>query len=453
MTPVATLIAEALQGTEFEGRCFLVGGCVRDELMGRSQSDDLDLVVEGDALAVAQFLWEQRIAQFPPTTYPRFGTAMVTVDGRRVEFASARRESYEATSRKPSVERATLLEDAQRRDFTVNALMQDLFTGQVIDLTGSGIADLKEKVLRTPLDPVKTFFDDPLRMMRAVRFRWKLGFEYAPGLADALREEAHRLSVVSGERIREELSKMLLLPTAPEAMDDLMTLGLFDVFAPEFRPMVGCEQGGYHHLDVWNHTLLALKNAGSDDLLLSLSVLLHDVGKPLTQTRDDEGRIRFFGHETVGAELARTVLQRLKFSNTDIETVALLVKNHMRLNSMNSMSLSAARRIVRDLGDDVGRWLELIEADAGALKPGVKVLNLTDVRAKLTVVQAETPKEVLVSPLSGREIIEMTGLEPGEVVGRLKNALSEDVVEGRLAPGDKPGAVDRLWHHWRNAGD
>ncbi len=452
MHPAIERIAAALEGTPFAGKAYLVGGAVRDELLGRPIGNDLDVVVEADALAVVQWLWERGVAEGTPVTYAGFGTAMIRVAGATVEFVTSRRESYEPDSRKPHVKPATLLEDAQRRDFTVNTLLQEIRSGKLEDPLGQGLHDLEARVLRTPLDPVATFHDDPLRMLRAVRFKWQLGFEFTVGLGDAVRDQANRLQVISNERIRDELVKMLALPTSDGCMRDLMSLGLLDQFAPEFGPMVGCEQGGYHHLDVWNHTLLALKNAGTGDPILSLAVLMHDIGKPSTRTTDEEGRTRFFGHEAVGETLSRRILRRLRFGNEVEDEVALLVKNHMRLNSMTVVSDSAARRIVRDLGPSLDRWLKLIEADASALKPGVRDLDLSPLREHISRVSRQTPAERLVSPLSGEKIMALTGLSPGVDVGRLKELLVEDVIEGRLMPSDEAGAKTLLMQHFRNAG-
>jgi len=443
-------IAEALRGTSFEGKTFLVGGAVRDELLGRPLKNDLDIVCEEDVTRATKILWESKVAETLPVTYPRFGTAMVRVQGCNVEFVTARKESYSEESRKPEVQPATILEDAKRRDFTVNTLMRDIFTGELRDPLRTGLSDLKDRVLRTPLNPEETFFDDPLRMLRAIRFRWQLGFEYSQDLDKALQGQADRLRVISAERIKDEFTKMLGLPDADQCMRDLMQTGLLDQFAPEFRPMVGCEQGNFHHLDVWEHTLLALKNAGNGDIVLSLAVLLHDVGKPPTRTKDTDDRTRFFGHETVGETMSRTILKRLRFGNQIEDQVALLVKNHMRLNSMNEVSASAARRIVRDLDTELDRWMAVIEADASALKPGVRALDLAQVRARIEEVRTATPPSKLQSPLSGEEIMGLTGCEPGPTIGNLKDALSEDVIEGRLAPMDKDGAKARLMEHWRN---
>lgn len=439
MLPELDALKSALIGTEFEDRLWLVGGFVRDELLGIALSADVDLVTDLDSHKLAAMLFDRGLCG-PPQIYPRFRTAMVRIGGLNLEFVTARKESYAHGSRKPEVKPGTLLQDAQRRDFTVNALMKSLFTGEILDLLGCSLADLNAKVLRTPLDPEVTFGDDPLRMLRAVRFRQRLGFDYARELAAALKAQASRLEIVSAERIHEELAKMLVAPGAEEALKDLMDFGLLDMFAPEFRAMKGVEQGRFHHLDVWDHSCLVVKNAGPGDEILTLAALCHDIGKPATRAIDADGNTRFFGHETVGAEMTRNLLRRLKWSSSDIEAVALLVKNHMRLGSFETFTPSAARRLVRDMGEMLDRLLKLVEADAASLKTGVKVLDLVPIRERLAKVRVQTPAETLHSPLDGEEIMSLLGLEPGAKVGEVKAWLSEQVIEGVLAPGDVEAA-------------
>ena len=437
---VLDAVRQAVRGTPYERDLYLVGGAVRDGLLGLPPQADVDLVTTRPVEPLVELL--KPISSIPPVVYERFGTAMLRIADVPVELVQARRESYEGGSRKPQVEPATLEDDALRRDFTANALMRRLADGELVDPTGKGLDDLRAKVLRTPLDPVETFRDDPLRMLRAVRFRWKLGFEPAPGLDEAIRREAGRLSIVSEERIRDELRKMILQPTAADAFADLMRLGLLDSFAPELRPMVGCEQGHWHHLDVWNHSLLVLRHVATrGDETLSWAALLHDVGKPETRTIDSKGHVRFFGHEELGARRTADLLRHLRLSTREVEPVARLVRNHMRLGSFEEFTPAAARRLLRDLAEDTERLLLLVDADAASLAPGVRQLDLAPVRARLAEVQAATPAEVLVSPLTGGEIMAITGLPPGEAVGRLKARLTEAVLDGRLAPGDKDGAA------------
>jgi poly(A) polymerase len=277
-------------------------------------------------------------------------------------------------------------------------------------------------------------------MLRAVRFRWQLGFAPATDLYEAIAGEAHRLSIISAERIRDELFKMLERPTAADALSDLLRLNLIHEFAPEFEAMVGIGQGGYHHLDVWHHTLLVVRNAGAGDLVLTLAALLHDVGKPATISIDEKGNARYFSHEVIGSEMARAILRRLRVPGEATESVVTLVRNHMRLGSSPQFTPSAARRVLRDLDGLVPQLLQLVDADTRSLKPGVKVLDLGAIRRQLDAVARETPASKLVSPLSGAEIMEITGLTEGPEIGRIKEALAEHVLEGELQPGDKAGA-------------
>lgn len=438
-------IAQAVRGSAWEGRVYQVGGSVRDELLGRGEVQDLDLMVEQGATELARLLHRRGLAASPPELFPRFGTAMIRIDGHRIEIATARRESYEASSRKPEVEPASLLEDALRRDFTVNALMRDIASGELLDLTGQGLEDLRACVLRTPLDPVTTFRDDPLRMLRAVRFRRQLRFRFAPGLREAIESTAPRLAILSAERIRDELEKMLGLERGHRAIADLQRLGLLRQFWPEFEELVGCEQGSFHHLDVWGHTLEVLKHADPRDLALRLGALFHDVGKSRTKMLDEKGAIRFFGHERVGAAMSRDMLLRLRFPRRLAEEVARLVRHHMRFMGIGQFTPAAARRLLRDVGDSAPRLLDLVEADSKGLKTGVARLDVDAIRARLAEVSVATPRSTLESPLTGEEIMGALHLEPSAEVGRLKEALREAVVEGHIEPNDKPGAIRYLF--------
>ncbi|MFN3961711.1 MAG: CCA tRNA nucleotidyltransferase [Fimbriimonadaceae bacterium] len=439
----AQIIAQAVP--DFQGHLFLVGGGVRDALLGKGQSADLDLVTTKDAPTLARHLFDIGVSDIPPVTYERFGTAMVQVAGAQIELVTARRESYRGDSRKPEVEPATILEDAQRRDFTINTLLQDIFTGEVLDPLGVAREDLAAGILRTPLDPVHTFREDPLRMLRAVRFRWQLDLQYAEGLAEAIQAEASRLSIISQERIRDELVKMMRNPQASRAWQDLSDLGLLAEFLPELLPLQGCEQGDYHHLDVWHHSLAALDNTAGDEAVVRWAALLHDIAKPATKGSKPDGRITFYGHESEGARMAMTILSRLRFPHREALQVSALIRHHMRFLGMPKVSPAAARRLVRDLGENLEPLLRLCDADAGALKAGVRTFYSDNVRAVLATlpppVEAKNPYE---SPLTGEQIIALCGLEPGPAVGNLKQWLSDLVVEGQIEPGDEAAATAML---------
>lgn len=434
---------KALQGlvnrSEWAAQVWLVGGCVRDALLGRDLSNDFDLVLEGSAVDLATWLGQNGAKHL--AVYPRFGTAMVRLEHAQFEFVSARQESYVPSSRKPQVEAGSLLDDARRRDFTCNSLMVNLQDGRLMDLLGIGLDDLKEGVLRTPLDPRQTFFDDPLRMLRAVRFKHQLGFDYAHGLTESIRDESHRLKAISAERIRDEFTKMV---GWPDALRELTALHLMEHIIPELLAMQRVEQGKWHHLDVWDHTLLVVQNAATTDIILNLACLLHDVGKPPTRSVDEKGDTRFFTHELVGADMARVILRRLRYDNETIEAVALLVKNHMRLSSAPKLSAPAARRLIRDLGPQLDRLMLLVDADARALKPGVKTIDIPAIQTRIQEVAAHTPAAKIKSPLSGDEIMKLLGVDPGPEVGEAMKYLTEQVIEGHLQPDDEETARQML---------
>ncbi len=443
-------IAEAVRVSPFTGKVYAVGGSVRDSLLypdeieGRVIGEDIDLVVEGDSAALVTFLVESGITEGPAAVYANFGTAQVRVDGQKVEFVTARKESYRGESRKPTVEPATLLEDAKRRDFTVNTLLRSIETGEVLDPLGNGFADLECRVLRTPLDPGETFSEDPLRMLRAIRFLHKLGFTPATGLFEAIQENASRLAIVSAERIQEEFAKTMLGPQPARALRDYETTGLLAQIFPEFLPSIGCDHGPFHHLDVWDHTLAVVEKISRPSLALRLAALFHDVAKPETKTLEPSGRPRFFGHEIRGAEVAAEALDRLRFSKDLIEDVSHLVRHHMRLGSANPFSSTAARRLIRDMGDQLEEFLELVDADSRSHHPEAPRLNLQAVRDKLEEVQQTVAVNELTSPLTGREIMDLLKIEGGPMVGTWKHELEEAVLEGVLTPGDKDAATAYL---------
>ncbi|MEI7576890.1 MAG: HD domain-containing protein [Armatimonadota bacterium] len=478
MHPALETIRSCVVGTPFEGDLYLVGGAVRDSLLGLDGSDDLDLVSTQPASALVELLWNRGVCDFHPVVYERFGTAMVSVGGQKVEVVQTRRESYSARSRKPSVQPGTLREDAERRDFTINSLMRSLNDWSLVDPLGCGVDDLQNGVLRTPLEPRKTFHDDPLRMLRAVRFRHRFGFSYFEGLAEAISISAPRLKIISTERIRDEVFKMLLHPSASAALDDLLSLGLLEQFLPEFLPLKGCEQGEWHYQDAWDHTRQVVDNLhnlsrrigkiqvesvesgedhdlepvahltpqpplppgaemGSPGIATLLAGLFHDVAKPQTRTEPVPGEVHFYGHDHEGAKVARRVLKRLKVPGDTIDVVSILVENHMRLSSANEFGTPAIRRLIRDMGEQLDPLLDLCEADRLAHKNGAP---LTDLRQRIDKVRKETPAESLESPLSGEEIMELLSLPPGPEVGVWKKRLVEALIEGTIEDPDSARA-------------
>lgn len=441
-------LRDALLGSEYEGRVYLVGGFVRDKLLGKpADAADIDLVLEGDALALAELLWRKRISSHSPVTFPAFGTAMVHVEDSQVELVTARAETYRQGSRKPTVTPGTLLTDAQRRDFTVNTFLENLHSGEIVDPLGVGHADLAAGILRTPLDPDITFADDPLRMLRACRFAAKLGFTLAPETEEALARNAFRLTAehgISFERIRDELNKTLLAPGAANGLERMRVAGLLEKFAPELASMHGVTQNAWHLYDVWTHTMEALKNLAPEaDLSVRLATLFHDIGKPQTRTEDSTGEVHFYGHEDVGAAMAQEIMRRLHYSVDEIKRVSALVGLHMRYGAYQPevWTDAAIRRLIRAVGDHRRDLFTIASADIAACGvPGVPTADLAGLSERMEALETAHSIVAATSPLSGEELMARLSLKPGPALGKLKAVLIDAVVAGELAPEDKAGA-------------
>jgi poly(A) polymerase len=426
--------------TELGVRAWVVGGYVRDRLLGR-QHPDLDVVVEdGRGLELAQH-FAQLVGARRPALFERFGTAQVELVGQRIEFVSARSESYRPDSRKPDVRPASIEDDLRRRDFTINALLMDL-DGKVHDPLGQGIADLDARLLRTPLDPDTTFSDDPLRMLRAIRFAAELGFELEPSLLPAMRRLRDRLRppVLSVERVTDELRKMLVSERPRLALELMDQAGLLEVVLPELAATKGVEQTGWHTHDVYGHTLGVIE-ASPANVTARLAALFHDVGKPVTAAPDGS----FHGHDLVGADMAEEALVRLRFSNAEATKVSRLVRLHMRpVFYQPDWGDGAVRRLARDAGPLLEPLLDLARADiAASAFPHPEKLD--DLGARLKAVMAERPSR-LKPAVDGRDIMKALGLRQGPEVGRVKERLEELVLDGSLAP-DREAVLAYLKEH------
>jgi len=414
--------------SELNARAWIVGGYVRDVLLGRPHPD-IDVVVEDRKGFELARRFAQLAGAAEPVVFERFGTAQITLTGHLVEFVSARAESYVADSRKPDVRAATLDEDLRRRDFTVNTLLMD-FDGNVHDPLGRGRADLEARVLRTPADPMQTFSDDPLRMLRAIRFAAQLGFELAPELLPAMSKLKARLTspVVSVERLSDELRKMLVSERPGLALELLDQGGLLELILPEVAACKGVQQTGYHTHDVFGHTVLAV--AGTpQDIVARLGALFHDVGKPATAGPDGS----FIGHDVVGAEMAASALERLRFPQREIDAVVLLVRLHLRpVFYASEWTDGAVRRLARDAGSQLARLMALARADIGASAyPHPEKLD--ELQARLDLVLNEQPSR-LEAPVNGEDIMRIRQIPPGPEVGRVKQRLSELVMDGVIDP-------------------
>ena len=426
-------------------RAFAIGGYVRDCFLGRP-CNDIDIVVEGSGIDFARAVGEKTGAYV--SYFKNFGTAMLHFKGDEIEFVGARKESYRRESRKPIVENGTLKDDQLRRDFTINAMafsLQQEDFGALVDPFG-GIRDLAAGIIRTPLDPDTTYSDDPLRMLRAVRFATKLStpeqkFSIVPESMESMRRMAGRLSILSRERIAEELNKMLLCPKPSMAFELMDEAGLLQYILPEIHALKGVETiDGRGHKDIFAHTLAVLDNvaAVSDNLWLRWAALLHDIGKASVKRYDPAIGWTFHGHDVVGSKMVPRIFNTLKLPLDDkLKYVKKLVWLHMRPIALvdDEVTDSAVRRLLFDAGDDIDDLMTLCNADITSKNP-VKVArirsNFEQVKQKLVEVEEKDAIRNFKNPITGDYIMEVYGIEPCNTIGQIKEAVKEAILDGEI---------------------
>ena len=422
-------------------QAYVVGGYTRDILLQRP-STDLDFVCVGSGIKFAQQVAASLGPKVNVAVFKNFGTAQIKFNDLDLEFVGARKESYRSDSRKPIVEDGTLEDDQRRRDFTINALAISLNRtnfGELID-PFDGQGDLKRKIIRTPLDPADTFSDDPLRMMRAIRFASQLGFDIEADTFQAVTNQADRLKIVSQERITDELNKIILSPTPSYGFKLLFHSGLLNQFFPELVALHGVEYvGNRAHKDNFFHTLQVLDNVAkvSDDLWLRWAAILHDIAKPATKRYDKEHGWTFHGHEDRGARMTPGIFKRMKLPMNDrMAFVQNLVRLHLRpIPLAKEVTDSAIRRLLFDAGNDIDALMILCRADITSknLEKVNKFLkNFALVEQKIAEVEQKDHIRNFQPPVTGDEIMQIFNIPPGRVIGEIKEQIKEAILEGEI---------------------
>ncbi len=425
---------------EFHRECYVIGGFVRDIFLKRP-SKDIDILVVGSGIELAEAVNKKLGRKSNLSVFKNFGTAQVKYGDLEVEFVGARKESYQSDSRKPFVEEGTLEDDQNRRDFTVNTLAlclnKDRF-GELVDPFG-GLKDLKHKILRTPLDPDITFSDDPLRMMRGIRFATQLGFFLEERTFNAIIRNKDRISIISKERIIEELNKIMLSSCPSIGFILLDKCGLLEIIFPELYALKGTEsKEGRGHKDNFTHTLIVLDRLSekSDNLWLRWAALLHDIGKPRVKRWDDRLGWTFHNHDFVGEKMIPGIFKRMKFpQNEKMKYVIKMVSLHMRpiVLSEETVTDSAVRRLLFDAGDDIDDLMMLCEADITSKNKEKEqrfLNNFQLVRHKLKELEEKDRIRNFQPPISGDEIMRTFNLPPCNTVGDLKMKIKDAILDG-----------------------
>jgi poly(A) polymerase len=419
---------------------YVIGGYVRDLFLNRP-SKDIDIVVAGSGIALAEAVATRFGRGARPTVFGNFGVAQVKFREWNIEFVGARRESYSRGSRKPVVEDGSMEDDLNRRDFTINTLALCLNRERYGELTDpfDGLGDIDNQIIRTPLDPDVTFSDDPLRMMRAMRFASQLGFFIDPDTFDAIERNRERIEIVSKERIVDELNKIILSPRPSVGLELLSLSGLMHIIFPELEALRGVEtKEGVGHKDNFAHTLMVLDRLSrhTDNLWLRWSALLHDIAKPATKRWDNRLGWTFHNHNLIGERMAPGIFKRMKMPmNEKMRYVQKMISLHMRPIALSDDEVtdSAVRRLLFDAGDDIDDLMLLCEADITSKNPDkVKrfLHNFRLVRDKLSVIEEKDRIRNFQPPVSGEEIMKTFGLPPSRPVGILKEAIKNAILEG-----------------------
>ncbi len=432
------LIADVADDMRLE--CYVIGGYVRDIFLNRA-SKDIDIVTVGRGIELAEAVANKLGKDSSLSVFRNFGTAQIKYKGTEIEFVGARRESYQRGSRKPIVEDGTLEDDQNRRDFTINALavcINKKRFGELLDPFG-GLSDMENLIIRTPLNPDITFSDDPLRMMRAIRFSSQLGFDIESGSFDAISRNKDRIKIISKERIIDELNKIVLSPKPSIGFLQLEQTGLLSIIFPELTALKGVEtKDGIGHKDNFYHTLMVLDNIAckTNNLWLRWAAILHDIAKPATKRWDNRFGWTFHNHNFIGEKMVPKIFNRMKLPlNEKMKYVQKLVSLHMRPQVLvdENITDSAVRRLLFEAGDDIDDLMTLCEADITSKNPErVRryLQNFDIVRKKLKEIEEKDHVRNFQPPIDGQQIMDLFGLSPSKEVGILKSKVKDAILDG-----------------------
>ena len=437
---VMEFLKNTINGTEWENKVFLAGGAVRDEIMGKT-AKDLDFVVLGDLNDGINFsIWlANKLGNFKqdsnPVIYPRFGTSKLSLNNNQLnlpsielEFVAPRKETYSSGSRKPEVSDGKLIDDVLRRDLTINSLLKNVSTGEILDLTGKGIEDIKNGTIRTTSDSSIIFKEDPLRMLRAIRFAVKYDFDMDTDVIKSIRKHASLIDTISKERINDELNKILVSPNPSKGIRLLKITTLLSYIIEEFNDAVGMKQNAHHKDDVFKHSMDVLSKT-PDDLKTRLIALFHDIGKVLTKTVSPEGSVHFYGHEKAGEEMVKKIMSRLRYPNELIDAVAVGVKNHMALkhggDDASNLSDKSIRKFISAVGENLESILDVIHADNISHSETSSMPNqIKVVRQRINDLNSNLNKSNLKLPIDGNDLLK-AGVKQGRIFKEILNAVQE----------------------------
>lgn len=427
-------IKDAIKDTKYDNKVMVVGGYVRDLIMG-IPSNDIDLLIDGDINAGIDFaIWFcKKMNLHEPLVYGLYGTAMFNFMGEKIECVAPRAEKYKDDSRNPIVTGCSIEEECLRRDFTINSMFINISTGELYDFSGEGLNDIKNHVIRATSDPNIIFAQDALRIMRCVRFCSRYGWNIESSTYNGIKNNVERIKIITQERITDEINKILLTKKPSIGLKILKDTNLLELVLPEVFKLIGLKQNKFHFADAWGHTLMVVDNS-APIIENRLAALFHDIGKIKTQTIDDKGNVHFYKHEFVGSKLAENILKRMKYSNDIISKVCFTISNHMRTkpygDDANAVSDKAIRKLQCDLGDNLDLVLDVINADNNAhSKEHCMPNQVKNIYKRIDSMKNPSFSGKIILPVNGDDIITIKNIKPSPIIKEILDVLKDKFLE------------------------